>query len=62
MTLQMGFNYLKINIISARKHIGGTDVVNDVMSMGNSVITRVIIRFLLQDVIHRITARSYDKC
>ena len=37
-----------------------TDVVNDVTYSRKSVITRVVIRFLLHDVIHWKTATSYD--
>ena len=47
----------KMNIISIRKRIVGTDVVNDVTSTHQSVTTR----FLWHDVIHWITATSYDK-
>ena len=36
----------KINIISARKRIVDTDVVNNVTSTRQSAITRVVIRFL----------------
>ena len=36
----------KINIISARKHVVDTDVVNDVTSSRQSVTTRVVMRFL----------------
>ena len=51
----------KINIISARKRIVDTDVVNDVTSTRQSVITRVFRRFVWHDVIHWITATPYDK-
>ena len=37
------------------------NVVNDVTDTRQSVITRVFIQFLWHDVIHRITATSYDK-
>ena len=55
------FIAFKMNIISARKRTVDTDVVNDVTCTRQSVITRVVIRFLLHDVIHSITATSYDK-
>ena len=45
-----------MNIISVRKRIIDTDVVNDVTCERQSVITRVVIRFLCHDV----TATSYD--
>ena len=44
--LKWDFIAYKINIISARKRIVDTDVVNDVTSTRKSVITRVFIRFL----------------
>ena len=50
-----------MNTISARKRTVDTDVDNDVTCTRQSVITRVVIRFLLHDVIHPITARSCDK-
>ena len=37
------------------------DVANDVTSTRQCVITRVVIRFLWNDVIHWITATAYDK-
>ena len=43
------------------KRIVDTDVVNDVTQKRQSVITRVVIRFLWHDVIHWITATTYDK-
>ena len=49
------------NIISIRKRIVDMDVVNDATCTRQSVITRVVIRFLWHDVIHWITATSYDK-
>ena len=52
---------LTMNIISIRKRIVDMDVVNDVTLSRQSVITRVVIRFLWHDVIHWITAMSYDK-
>ena len=51
----------KINIISATKCIADKDFVNDVMSTRQSVITRLVIRFLWHDVILWITVTSYDK-
>ena len=50
-----------MNIISIRKRIVDTDVVNNVTDTRQSFITRVVIRFLWHDVIHRITATSCDK-
>ena len=47
--------------ISIRKRIVDTDVVNNVTYTYQSVITRVVIRFLWHDVIHLITGTSYDK-
>ena len=38
-----------------------TDVVNDVTYSRKSVTTRVVIRFLCNDVIHWKTATSYNK-
>ena len=42
----------KKSIISLRKHMVDMDVVIDVTRSRKSVITRVVIRFLLHDVIH----------
>ena len=50
-----------MNIISVRNRIVDTNVVSDVMYTRQSVITRVVILFLWHDVIHWITATSYDK-
>ena len=50
--LKWDFIAFKMNIISLRKRIVDTDVVNDVMHARQSVITRVVIRFLRHDVIH----------
>ena len=47
--------------ISIKKRIIDTDVVYDVTFTRQSVITRVVIWFLWHDVIHWITATSYDK-
>ena len=44
--LKWGFIAFKMNIISPWKHIVNTDVVNDVTHSRQSVITRVVIRFL----------------
>ena len=44
--LKLDFIALKVDNISRRKHIADTDVVNDVTYMRQSVITRVVIRFL----------------
>ena len=44
-----------MNIISLRKRIVGTDVVSDVTNTRQSVIPRVVVRFLSH------TATSYDK-
>ena len=55
------FIALRMIIISIWKCIVDTDVVNDVKDMRQSVITRVVIRFLWNDVIHWITATSCDK-
>ena len=44
--LKWDFIAIKMNIISIRKRIADTDVVNDVMRSRQSVITHVIIRLL----------------
>ena len=54
------FYRLQNNNISKRIHIADTDVVNNVTCSHQSVITRVVIQFLWYDVIHWITATSYD--
>ena len=59
--LKWDFIAFKMGTISRRKHIVDMDVVNDVTSTRQSVITRVVIWFLWHDVIHWITATSYDK-
>ena len=59
--LKWDFITFKTNIISARKHIIDMDIVNDVTITSQSVITRVVIWFLWHDIIHWITATSYDK-
>ena len=59
--LNWDFIAFKLNIISLRKHIVDTDVVNDVTRWRQSVITRVVIRFLWHDVIQWTTTTSYDK-
>ena len=51
----------KMHNISSRKRIVDTGVINDVTRSRQSVITRVVIRFLLHDVIHLITLTSYDE-
>ena len=50
-----------MDIISLRKRVADTDVVNDVTCTRQSVITRMVIRFLGHYVIQRITASSHDK-
>ena len=55
-----GFIVIKMNIIAKRKRIVDTDVVNDVTSTRQSVITRVAMRHLWHDVIHCITVTPYD--
>ena len=53
MTLKMGFLIaFKKNIISIGKRIVDMDVVYKVTGLYQSVITRVVIRFLWHDVIH----------
>ena len=59
--LKLDFIAFKMDNISTGKRIVDNDVVNDVTSTRQSVITRVFIRFLCHDVIHRITPTSYDK-
>ena len=44
--LKLDFIAFKTNIISIRKYIVDTDIVNDVTFSPKSVITRVVIRFL----------------
>ena len=44
--LRWYFFAFKMNIISIRRCIVDTDVVNDVMCMRQNVITRVVIQFL----------------
>ena len=44
--LNLDFIAFKMSIISTRKCIADTDVVNDVTCMRQSVITRVVILFL----------------
>ena len=58
---KMGFYRLQNDYKFNKKRIVETDIVNDVMSMRQSVITRVVIRFLWHDVIHWITVMSYYK-
>ena len=51
-----------MNIISTRKRIDDTDVVNDVTSSRQSVITCVIIRFYVMTLSTKlVTAPSYGK-
>ena len=45
-SLQWDFIAFKMNIISKRKRIADTDVVNDLTYTHQSVITHVVIRFL----------------
>ena len=52
----------KRNINSIRKRIAYTDIACDVTCTRKSVITRVVIRFLWHDAMHRITATSYNQC
>ena len=59
--LKWDFIAFKMKIISLRKRIVDTDVVNDVTRSRQSVITRVVIRFLWHNVIHEITVTSYNK-
>ena len=59
--LELDFIAFKMGIISRRKRIVDMDVVCDVRSMRQRVITRVVIRFLWQNVIHRITGTAYHK-
>ena len=59
--LKLDFIAFQMDNISRRKCIVETDVVNDVMPTRQNGITRVAIRFLWHDVIHWITATSYDK-
>ena len=49
---KLSFIAFKMDNISSRKRIVDTDVVNDVTSTRQSVITRFVIRFLLHDVIN----------
>ena len=58
--LKWDFIAFKMGDILRRKRIVDMDVVNVVTCARQSVITRVAIRFLRHDVIHRITATSYD--
>ena len=44
--LKWNFIAFKMNIISIRKRVVDTDVVNDITCTRQSVITRVVIRFL----------------
>ena len=46
-TLKLDFIAFKMDIISTRKCIADTDVVNDVTYMRQSVITHVVIRFFM---------------
>ena len=50
--LKWDFVAFKMNIISIRKRIADTDVVNDVTCICQSVITRVVIQFLRHNEIH----------
>ena len=59
--LKMRFHSLQVNIISTRKRIVDTDIDCNVKYLHQNVITRVAIRLLCQDVIHRIKATSCDK-
>ena len=58
---KMGFNHLQNDHYFNKKHMVDTVFVSDLTSMGQSVITHVVIRFLWHDVIHWITVTSYDK-
>ena len=49
-----------MDIISIRKRVVDTDVVNDVTCTCRYVSTCVVIRCLRHDVIHWTTARSHD--
>ena len=60
-SLKRTFISFKMNISWMWKRIVDTDVVTDVTYSRQSVITRVVIRFLWHDVSHWITATSYDK-
>ena len=53
----LNFIAFKMNIISMWKRIVDTGVVNDITHTRQSVITRMVIRFLW----HEITGASYDK-
>ena len=57
----MGFYRLQNEHYFNEERIVDTDVVNDFTCSRQSVITRVVILYLLHDVIHRITVTSYDK-
>ena len=59
--LELDYIAFEIDNISSRKRIVDTDFVNDVTRSRQSVITRVVIRFLLHDFIHWIILTSYDK-
>ena len=50
--LKLDFIAFRMGNISSRKRIVDTDVVNDATRLRQSVITRVVIRFLLHDVFH----------
>ena len=60
--LKRDFIAFKMKISSMWKRIVDMDAVNDVTHTHQSVITRVVKRFLWHYVIHWITATSYDKC
>ena len=59
--LKWYFTAFQMNVISVKKCIADADVVTDVTSTCQKLITQVSIRVLSHDIIHWITAMSYDK-
>ena len=58
MTLKKNFIAFKMDIFSMKIYMDVMDVANDVTHSRKSVITRVVVTFLIQDVINRKTATS----
>ena len=59
--LKWDFIAFIMQIISIRKRNVDMEVVNDVTRLRQSIITRVVIRFVWHDLIHWITAMACDK-
>ena len=57
----MGFYPLQNEHYLYKKHAVDTDIVIDITCLGQSVISCVVLRRLWHDVIHWISATSYDK-